>query len=78
MSIPHRDDAPPPITQCPGDHDKAALEIACRDVSWLTIVAPVIETGEVIAGENLSCIGEIQPALGQGPAPLYLVPGHPF
>jgi hypothetical protein len=59
MSVPHRNDAPPAVTWCPSDDDESAVEVTCRDVPGLTIVAPVIEPGEVITGKKLLRIGKI-------------------
>jgi len=65
ICFPHADDAAGFTALRPNDHDNAAVESARCGESIFSVVRTIIPPSEVLARENFTCAGEIQPAFGQ-------------
>jgi len=69
MGLPHRNDVAVTPAWCPNDDDDFTFHPADRNEPILAVVLPIIQTREVMPGEELICIRKIETANSQGDVP---------
>jgi hypothetical protein len=71
MAVPHGDHVTVVAPRRPNHHDHPLSDVACGDVTHLTIVETVIDLDRIGSVEEFLCINrKIEPAMLQRPLPL--------
>jgi hypothetical protein len=70
MTVPHTNDPPSGPTWCPDKHNQPRVEPTHGDVSWLSVVEPIIHAGQVKSREDFLCSAHVQPPGQQRAVPL--------
>jgi hypothetical protein len=61
MTVPHTNDPPGGPTRCPDKYNQPQVKPTHSDVSWLSIIAPIINAGQVKSRKDFLGSAHVQP-----------------
>jgi len=76
MAMPHADDAPRFAARRPDQYHQPLIQPPRADESWLSIVLPIINAGQMQPGKDFLGSSQVEPALAHRPLPLGAIAGN--